>query len=71
MVSQYSWMQYLWRATLILFGAYGVTLILFLHVVEHKPIWYHGYTCTFCLCVRLCFYVWLGLAYGVCVDYLL
>ena len=33
----------------------------FLYVVDHKPIWYHGYTCTFWLRVRLCFYVWLGL----------
>ena len=48
-----------------------MTLLLFLHVVEHKPIWYHRYTCTVCGCVRLCFYVWLGFAYGVCVDYLL
>ena len=33
---------------------------------EYIPIWHPEYTCTFWLCVCLCFYVWLGgVAYGL------
>ena len=49
------------------FGAYGGTRILSCMQSEYIPIWYHEYTCTFWLCVCLCFYVWLGgLHMGLC-----
>ena len=55
----------------ILLGAYGVTRILFVHVVWVQPYLLSEYTCTFWLCVCLCFYVWLGVCRWACVDYVL
>ena len=38
---------------------------------ECIPIWHPEYTCTFWLCVCLCFYVWLGVCRWACADYVL